>query len=99
MKVEHWTDDEDLIDGVKTIPDVLDTASEGPGLFVYSLKNNVEWENRVRTVWEIPRKYLREVQRFPKGVLGTIDGQPNPPHLVIELFIEAQFFPYLTRIE
>lgn len=99
MKVSHWTDNEDLIDGIKALPDAIDTANEGLGLFVYPLKNEVEWENRIRTVWEIPRKYLREVQRFRRGELGMVDGIPQPPHLVIELFVKAQFFQHLTRVE
>lgn len=99
MKVSHWTNDEDLIEGIKPVPDELDTANEGNGLFVYPLRNEVEWHDRVRTVWEIPRKYVREVQRFRRGELGIQDGIPQPPHLVIELFVEAKHFQHLIRIE
>ena len=98
MVVIHYTDDDELLDDWDSPPKPIDTAGEGPGLWVYPARNAPEpedWYKRRMTRWEIAPQFTYEVQRFEKG---EFDGV-NPPHRIIELFIPAQHFDKLVRLD
>jgi hypothetical protein len=64
---------------------------QGEGLWVYPVRampDREAWGDRRPYYFTIESKYLLEVQRFRKGELRR--KPPDPPHLVIEMFVPAQ---------
>jgi len=69
----------------------------GDGLWVYPVRAAAEaWTDRRPFYGSIDRKYLVEIQRFRKGELNGSRGQPEPPHLIIEMMVPAK---WLSKIQ